>query len=230
MPGPNPNLSPPPVDEPMDVDPATSCLPSSLALSTPQGLPFPGKVVNGKHEVVFHEITNLSRTLLRDLCDALHLGWEQGDADGAVGDVQCQPNGMGQPLAGAPSTVVHETAASRVRGRRRRGPRSNRRSDVSCSSVALTTAQQSSPASPPRGQRTCARMRRRRSCWHGLPAVSLATHTKGHHIPGVSRHASTRAPVMRPSRSDNLTLAEQLPQTQAQLTALMGLVYIVYIE
>ncbi|KAH9026656.1 hypothetical protein EDB84DRAFT_1563675 [Lactarius hengduanensis] len=38
------------------------------------GLPFPGDVVDGVHEVVHYDLTNLSRTGLRDLCDAFRLG------------------------------------------------------------------------------------------------------------------------------------------------------------
>ncbi|KAH9020930.1 hypothetical protein EDB85DRAFT_2001884 [Lactarius pseudohatsudake] len=69
-------------DEPMDVDvdasPPSHSAPSSSSSSSSdghasQGLPFPGEVVNGAHEVAHHDITNLSRAGLRELCDAFRL-------------------------------------------------------------------------------------------------------------------------------------------------------------
>jgi hypothetical protein len=45
-------------DEPMDVDPAapaTAC-PSLSLSSAPRGLPFPGKLVDGVHEVVWRDL------------------------------------------------------------------------------------------------------------------------------------------------------------------------------
>ncbi|KAH9026088.1 hypothetical protein EDB84DRAFT_1611451 [Lactarius hengduanensis] len=61
-------------DEPMDVDASPpSHSPSSSDGHASQGLPFPGEVVNGAHAVAHHDITNLSRTGLRELCDGFRL-------------------------------------------------------------------------------------------------------------------------------------------------------------
>ncbi|KAH9023513.1 hypothetical protein EDB84DRAFT_1564685 [Lactarius hengduanensis] len=63
-------------DEPMDVDvdaSPPSHSPSSLDGHASHGLPFPGEVVNGAHAVAHHDITNLSRAGLRELCDAFRL-------------------------------------------------------------------------------------------------------------------------------------------------------------
>ncbi|KAH9043623.1 hypothetical protein EDB85DRAFT_1911398 [Lactarius pseudohatsudake] len=60
--------------EPMDVDASPpSHSPSSSDGHASQGLPFPGEVVNGAHAVAHHDITNLSRASLRELCDGFRL-------------------------------------------------------------------------------------------------------------------------------------------------------------
>ncbi|KAH8993872.1 hypothetical protein EDB86DRAFT_3078510 [Lactarius hatsudake] len=51
-------------DEPMDVD---------VPASSPSSLPFPGTVINGAHAVVHHDIKNLSKAGLRELCDGFRL-------------------------------------------------------------------------------------------------------------------------------------------------------------
>ncbi|KAH9164833.1 hypothetical protein EDB89DRAFT_2067853 [Lactarius sanguifluus] len=56
-------------DEPMDVDAS----PSSDGHASQGLLPFPGNVVNGAHEVAHHDLTNLSRAGLRELCDTFRL-------------------------------------------------------------------------------------------------------------------------------------------------------------
>jgi hypothetical protein len=59
------------VDSDLALAPAPSRSPSSS--SVPRGLPFPGKLVDGVHEVVFQEVNNLPKASLREFCDAFHL-------------------------------------------------------------------------------------------------------------------------------------------------------------
>ncbi|KAI9463585.1 hypothetical protein BJY52DRAFT_1252407 [Lactarius psammicola] len=47
--------------------------PQGTPLAARQGLPFPGELVDGVHEVVHHNINDLSRAGLHDLCNAFHL-------------------------------------------------------------------------------------------------------------------------------------------------------------
>ncbi|KAH9160209.1 hypothetical protein EDB89DRAFT_2168576 [Lactarius sanguifluus] len=60
-------------DEQMDVDASPPSHSPSSDGHASQGLPFPGEVVNGAHEVAHHNLTNLTRAGLRELCDAFRL-------------------------------------------------------------------------------------------------------------------------------------------------------------
>ncbi|KAH9170270.1 hypothetical protein EDB89DRAFT_2230709 [Lactarius sanguifluus] len=68
-------------DEPMDVDASPPFHSLSSDGHASQGLPFPGEVVNGTHEVVHYDLTNLPRTGLCDLCGTFCLGKTDNKAD-----------------------------------------------------------------------------------------------------------------------------------------------------
>ncbi|KAH9163236.1 hypothetical protein EDB89DRAFT_2234323 [Lactarius sanguifluus] len=86
-------------DEPMDVDASPPFHSLSLDGHASQGLPFPGEVVNGTHEVVHYDLTNLPRAGLRDLCDAFRLG-KTGNKTDRLNKLSADRKGWDGLLAG----------------------------------------------------------------------------------------------------------------------------------